>query len=65
MDANTIKFKTIQFVNGTKYISNSHLDYLKHIMCHNLEIEKTEDNFKAVEDGVKTYFETVSKIQIS
>jgi len=56
MKIETIKFKTIQFVNGITYLSKEQVEQVKNIMCYNLKIEKTEDNLKAVEDGLKTYF---------
>jgi hypothetical protein len=39
MDANTIKFKTIQFINGLKYMSEKQVDDAKHIICCDLQIE--------------------------
>ena len=56
MNASTIKFKTIQFINGTKYLSETQVDDLCLLMCHNLGIEKCEDNFAHVREACKTYF---------
>jgi hypothetical protein len=57
MEASAIKFKTIQFINGTKYLSEKQVEDLGYIMCHNLEIEKCEENFAIVREACKTYFE--------
>lgn len=56
MDALIIKFKTIQFINGTKYLSEKQLEDLKYIMCHDLNIDKSEENFSIIEEAVKIYF---------
>lgn len=59
MDANTIKFKTIQFVNGLKYMTEKQVSDAKHIICSDLQIEKSEENFNVIEDAIKTYFKTI------
>lgn len=64
MDANTIKFKTIQFINGVKYLAPKQIEDLKYIITHNLKIKKTEDTDKAIEEGVKTYFEIQNSIGV-
>ena len=64
MDANTIKFKTIQFINGLKYMSEKQVNDAKHIICCDLEIEKSEENFNIIEEGIKTYFKTISSFSV-
>ena len=60
MDANTIKFKTIQFINGLKYMSEKQVSNAKHIICNDLQVEKSQENFKIIEEGIKTYFKTMN-----
>ena len=57
MEASVIKFKTIQFINGTKHLSEKQVEDLGYIICHNLGIEKCEENFAIVREACKTYFE--------
>jgi hypothetical protein len=57
MEASEIKFKTIQFVNGIKYLSEKQVEDLGYVMCQNLGIEKCEKNFAIVREACKTYFE--------
>ena len=64
MDVNTIKFKTIQFVNGLKYMSEKQVSDVKHIICSDLQIEKTEENFNVIEDAIKTYFKTIDSFSV-
>ena len=64
MDANTIIFKTIQFINGLKYMSEKQVDDAKHIICCDLQIDKSEENFKIIEDGIKTYFKTINSFSV-
>ena len=64
MDANTIKFKTIQFINGLKYMSEKQVSAAKHIICSDLQIEKSEENFKIIQDGIKTYFKTMDSFSV-
>ena len=64
MDVNTIKFKTIQFVNGLKYMSKKQVSDVKHIICSDLQIEKTEENFNVIEDAIKTYFKTIDSFSV-
>ena len=64
MDVNTIKFKTIQFVNGLKYMSEKQVSDAKHIICSDLQIEKTEENFNVIEDAIKIYFKTIDSFSV-
>ena len=57
MTTETIKFKTIQIINGVKYISEKQVEDLGHIVCQNLGIEASEKNFAIVRDACKIYFE--------
>ncbi len=57
MESSEIAFKTIQFINGTKYLSEKQVKDLGYIICHDLKIEKCEENFKIVRETCKTYFE--------
>jgi hypothetical protein len=51
-----LKFKTVQFINGTSYLSKKQVEDLKHRMCHKLKIEKTDEHFQAIEEAVTAYF---------
>jgi len=64
MEIDTIKFKTIQFVSGTRYLLKDQVEQVKNIMCYNLKIEKTEENLKAVEEGLKIYFATQNSLRL-
>ena len=64
MDANTIKFKTIQLINGVSYLTPKQVDDIKYIVTHNLNIDKTEETDKAVEKGIKTYFDMQNSVRI-
>jgi hypothetical protein len=57
MDPSTIKFKTIQFINGTKHLSKNQVEDLCFLMCHNLGIEKVEENFAHIREACKVYFD--------
>lgn len=56
VEPETIKFKTIQFLNGTKYLSGKQVEDLCYLMCHNLGIEKVEENFVHVREACEIYF---------
>jgi hypothetical protein len=56
VESKNIGFYTMQMVNGVKHMSSKQVEDLKHIVCSDLKIEKTEDNFKAIEEAVKLYF---------
>lgn len=64
MDLNLIKFHTMKLVNGMKYISKPQVEGLKHIVCSDLKVEKTERNFEAVEQAIDLYFENINNIEI-
>ena len=64
MDAATIKLKTIQFINGLKHLSEQQATDVCYIICHNLGIDKNEDNFNIVRDGLKLYFDLQNKVEI-
>lgn len=65
MDINTLKFKTIQYINGTSYLTQKQVDDLKHGMCYRLGIEKTDEHFNAVEEAVTAYFHAQNKVGVN
>lgn len=64
MEAVTIKLKTIQFINGIKYLSEKQAQEVMYTVCHNLGIEKNENNLKVVKEGIKTYFDLQNQFGI-
>lgn len=56
MEASAIKFKTIQYINGIKYLSENQVQDLCYTMCHRLNIEKSEENFNYIKEACKIYF---------
>lgn len=65
MEESTIKFKTIQFINGIKYLSEKQVDDLGYTMCHNLGIDKCEENFLIIREACKTYFDLQNNLGVS
>ena len=57
MEASTIKFKTIQFIMGTKHISEEQIEDLGYLICHNLGIEKSQENRTIVREACEIYYE--------
>lgn len=62
MGPNTIKFKTIEFINGLSRISKD--QNLEPVVCKHLGIEENEDNFKLIKEGVAIYFQTQNRIRL-
>lgn len=62
MEASTIKFKTIQFINGTKYLSEKQVESLCYSICHMLKIEKNKENFDYIKEACKIYFDAQNNI---
>jgi hypothetical protein len=60
----TIKFKTIQFINGLGYMNVSQIENVQHIMCRNLNIDKSKENFNLIKEAITTYFNTQNNISI-
>lgn len=60
-----IQFRVLQFLNGIKYLNYEHVHGVKCIMCHNLGIEKTEENFQIIDDAIHIYFETQNSFTLS
>jgi len=57
MGASEIKFKTVKhYLNGVKYLSSKQVDDLCHLVCHDLEIEKSEENFNHIKEACRVYF---------
>ena len=57
MEASEIKFKTIKhYLNGVKYLSQKQVEDLCHIVCYDLKIEKSEENFNHIKDACRVYF---------
>ena len=56
MKESSIRFKTIQFINGTGYLYKEQIEILKHIICQELKIEENKANFDIINDAIKTYF---------
>lgn len=57
MESSTIKFKTIQFLMGAKYLSEKQIEDLGYVMCSNLGIEKSQENRIIVREACKIYFD--------
>jgi len=57
MDSSTIKFKTIQFINGIKHLPKSHIEIVQHHICNQLDIEKNDENFQIIVEGIQCYFD--------
>jgi len=64
MSPDTIKFKTIQFINGTKYLLGDQVEQVKNTMCYNLKIERTEENLAIIEEAINVYFEAQNSLSI-
>ena len=57
MEASEIKSKTIKhYLNGVKYLSQKQVEDLCHIVCYDLKIEKSEENFNHIKDACRVYF---------
>lgn len=65
MIEHNIKFYTIKLINGLKYLNSKQIVALQHIVCCDLEIEKTEENFNVIYDSIKIYFKTINNLQIT
>jgi hypothetical protein len=52
MSIHELKFKTVQFINGTSYLTRTQIEDLKHAMCYKLKLEKTDEHFQAVEEAI-------------
>jgi len=57
MESYLIKFKTFQLINGTKHMSEQYVESVCYLVCHELGIEKCEDNFVHIREACKTYYE--------
>lgn len=57
MESSEIKFKTIKhYLNGVKYLSEEQVEDLCYLVCNDLEIEKSEENFNHIEEACRVYF---------
>ena len=57
MEISEIKFKTIKhYLNGVKYLSQKQVEDLCSIVCHDLKIEKSEENFNHIKEACRVYF---------
>lgn len=65
MEDTIIKFKTIQFINGTKYLSEKQFEDLKYIICHNLNIDKCEENFSIIREACEIYFKSQNSFTLN
>ena len=62
MDIATLKFKTIQEINGIQHMSKKQVDDLKYGMCYKFKLEWSDEHFNAVEEAVKLYFDMQNKV---
>jgi hypothetical protein len=51
-----IKFKTIQYMNGIKYLNKQQVFQLQSYICYVYNLEQNEINFKAIQEGIDFYF---------
>jgi hypothetical protein len=57
MQESRIKLKAMHLLNGVKYLSEQQVTHLCYVVCHELGVEKTEENFNHVKDACKIYFD--------
>lgn len=57
MKTSIIKYKTIAFINGIKYLTENQINDIIHIICNNLNIQPTDKNSNAVKEGIQIYFD--------
>ena len=57
MTSNEIKFNTIKFINGVKYMTNNQIEDCKAYVRHSLKLDDTDENNDAIEEAINIYFE--------
>lgn len=57
MEANEIKFKTIQAMNDIKYIPEGYTELCQSYIRRRLGLENTDENNKIIEEAIKIHFE--------
>lgn len=57
MTSNEIKFNTIKFINGVKYMTNNQIEDCKAYVRHSLKLDDTDENNNAIEEAINIYFE--------
>lgn len=65
MEPTTIKFKTIQYLNGINYLSEKQINDLCHLICVKLDIDKSEENFLIIKEACKVYFDLQNGLGVS
>lgn len=53
MNEATIKYKTIEYINGVKYMQAEQVTALCYVVCDALNIENTEENFALIREACK------------
>ena len=56
MELSTIKFKTVQRINGIPYLSAQQIEGLKGVMCRDLKLEGTDEQLEAIDEAIELYF---------
>lgn len=64
MELSTLKFKTVQRINGVSYLSEPQIEGLKAIMCHELKLEGSDEQHQAIEEAIEVYFKAQDAIGI-
>ena len=65
INKNTIKFETIKYINGVKYLSPQQRLDVKYLVCSQLNIDKVESNFEIIQIAINNYFEAINSNKLS
>ena len=56
----TIQMRTYHYIKGLKYIHPSQIKDIYNLVCHDLQIDKTEGNLLIVTNTIEIYFNTLN-----
>jgi hypothetical protein len=65
MEKSRIQTATFNLINGIKYLYPKQVEDIKLIVCSDLKIEKTEENFAIIQKTIETYFTAQNTLSLS
>lgn len=60
MTTENIKFNVIKELNGIKYLSQNQVEQFKSHVIDILNLNDTDENNQAIEDGIRIYFKLLN-----
>lgn len=62
MTTSQIQFATIKLINGIKHLSEGMANNVRNLVCHDLNIPQSQENFNIINEAIECYFKASNSL---